>query len=140
MSPYPLPPVPNFRVARQEPGLVQLNWADYPIGVKQGHKILGFRVYRSDTKDQLGKRIADESLLGPDAASYDDTSPEAGPDRFYLVVAIEETGFGLSPFGQPPFGGLVFTGWGWLPYNSRPFSSPMRGWGEGPYNERPYGF
>jgi hypothetical protein len=140
MSSFPLPPVPNFRVAAQEPGLVRLNWADYPPAVKDGHAIIGFRVYRSDVKDELGKRIADESALGSATFQFDDTSPEAGPSRHYVCVAVEDSGFGRAHYGQSPFGDPNSNGFSLLPYNTRPFGSPLRGWGEAPYGVQPYGF
>src|SRR3989338_8630003 len=140
MPTFPLPPVPNFRVASGEPGLVRLNWAEYPIETKQGHRIIGFRVYRSDSKNELGKRIADESILGPGVFQFDDTDPQAGPDRHYLVVAVEEAGFGRVPYGESQFGQPDTNGFSLLPYNSRPFGSPLRGWGEAPYGVEAYGF
>lgn len=140
MAVFPLPPVPNFKVLSAEPGHVKLIWADYPLEVKDGHKILGFRVYRSDTHEELGTRIADERSLGPGNFQFDDTSPSAGPDRAYICVAVEEAGFGLSPFGNSRYGEPDFTGFGLLPYNSRPFGSPQRGWGESPFGLEPYGF
>src|SRR5258706_8055735 len=100
MSTHPLPPVPNFRVTSGAPGFVRLNWADYPVNIKEGHGILGFRLYRSDVKDELGEKIAGESILGPSVFQFDDTDPQAGPDRFYVLVAAEEAGDGASPFGD----------------------------------------
>ena len=94
MPVFPLPPVPNFRVTQGSPGFVRLNWADYPLGIKEGHALVGFRIYRSSTKDELGELIADEKILDPNAFQFDDTDPFAGPDRFYLIVAVEDGGSG----------------------------------------------
>lgn len=140
MPVFPLPPVPNFRVITAEPGHVKLIWADYPPEVKEGHQILGFRIYRSENKDELGVRIADESILGPGVFQYDDTSPDAGPQRGYVGVAIEQAGYGQSPFGVSQYGEPDFTGFSLLPYNTRPFGSPLKGWGEAPYGVEAYGF
>ena len=140
MSSFPLPPVPNFRVVTAEPGHVRLIWADYPPEVKQGHKIKGFRIYRSATQEELGERIADIALLGPGTFQFDDLDPEAGPDRAYICVAVEESGFGESPYGQAPFGEVDTNGYGLLPYNSRPFGAPLRGWGQAPFGLEGYGF
>jgi hypothetical protein len=140
MSFFPLPPVPNFKVISSEQGLVRLIWADYPPEVKDGHILKGFRIYRSDTKDMLGKRIADEFTLGPAVFQFDDTSPEAGPTRHYVCVGVEESGYGKSSFGKTPYGELDSTGFSLHPYNTRPFGSPLRGWGEAPYGAEAYGF
>ena len=139
MSTFPLPVVPNFRVTSGEPGLVQLNWADYPLQVKDGHKLLGFRIYRSDVKDQIGERIADESILGPTAFNFNDTDPQAGPDRHYVCVAVEETGLGKSPYGQTPYGEKNSNGFGLFPFGFRPQGAPLRGFGEAPYGVEAYG-
>jgi hypothetical protein len=140
MSPFPLPTVPNFRVSSGEPGLVRLNWADYPVSVKEGHKLLGFRIYRSVNEDELGERIADESVLGPAVFQFDDTDPQAGPNRHYVCVAVEESGFGRAPFGQNPFGEKNSNGFGLFPFGFRPKGSPLRGYGEAPYGKVAYGF
>jgi hypothetical protein len=139
MPVFPLPPVPNFRVITAESGHVRLIWADYPPEVKDGHKIIGYRIYRSDTGEQLGARIADEVQLARGIFQFDDTDPQAGPDRSYLCVAVEEAGFGVAPFGGTQYGEPDFNGYGLLPYNSRPFGSPKRGWGEAPFGQEAYG-
>ena len=140
MSVFPLPPVPNFRVAQASPGHVRLNWGDYPAGVKSGHQMLGFRIYRSANKDELGVRIADESVLGPGVFQYDDTSPDAGPQAGYVCVALEQVGYGMTPFGSAPYGEPNFNGFSLLPYNTRPFGAPLKGWGEAPFGAAGYGF
>ncbi|MCG3204336.1 MAG: hypothetical protein KCHDKBKB_01051 [Elusimicrobia bacterium] len=129
MSSHPLPPVPNFRVTSGEPGFVRLNWADYPVNVKVGHKLLGFRVYRSVNKDELGELIADENQLKTDVFQFDDTDPEAGPTRFYAVVGVEEAGGGESPFGEAPFGDPNTNGFSYPPFSQRPFGSSLEGYG-----------
>lgn len=140
MSNFPLPHVPNFRVFSGEPGLVRLQWADYPLSVKEGHKLLGFRVYRSPNKDELGERIADESTLGPATFQFDDADLQAGPDRHYVCVAVEESGFGQSPFGQSPYGEKNTNGFSLFPFGFRPLGSPLRGFGEAPFGTEAYGF
>ena len=140
MSSFPLPPVPNFRIVSAEPGHVRLIWADYPPQVSQGHRLKGFRIYRSDNKDELGERIADESQLGPSVFQFDDTGPLAGPERGYVCVAVEESGFGDAPFGDTPYGEPDNNGYGLLPYNSRPFGAPLRGWGQVPFGLEGYGY
>jgi hypothetical protein len=136
----PLPPVPNFRVITAEPGHARLIWADYPPEIKDGHTLLGFRIYRSDVVDELGIRIADESALGPADFQFDDTSPDAGPQRGYVCVAVERVGFGQTSFGQVPFGEPDGTGFSLLPYNTRPYGSPLWGWGESPFGKESFGF
>jgi hypothetical protein len=126
-------------VLTSETGFVRLIWADYPTEVKSGHVIKGFRIYRSNAKGELGERIADESELNPDTFQFDDTQPDAGSERKYVCVAVEETGFGSSPFGQTPHGEPDSTGFSLLPFNSRPFGSPRRGWGEGAFGQESYG-
>jgi len=140
MAAFPLPPVPNFRVTTGMPGFVRLNWADYPISVKEGHRIKGFRVYRSALKDELGELIADEADLGSNAFQFDDMDSQAGPDRYYVCVAAEEAGDGATPFGQGPYGDPDLNGIGYLPYSQRPFGSPLRGWGLSPFGAEGYGF
>lgn len=140
MPEFPLPHIPNFRVASGEPGLVRLFWADYPVGVKAGHKLLGFRVYRSSLKDELGERIADEAILGPGVFQFDDTDPQAGPDRYYSVVAVEEAGGGETPFGEAPYGNPDTNGFSIPAYSQRPFGSPLRGYGQAPFGVEAYGF
>lgn len=135
-----LPPVPNFKVISAEPGFVRLIWADYPLEVRDGRIIKGFRIYRSDSKDVLGRRIADESTLGPGTFQFDDTDPEAGPTRHYVCVAVEEAGFGKSQFGKAPHGEPNLNGFSFLPFNTRPFGSPLRGWGEAAFGTEAYGF
>jgi hypothetical protein len=119
---------------------VRLNWADYPISVKEGHKLLGFRVYRSTTKDELGEKIADETSLGPGAFQFDDTDPQAGPGRYYLIVAVEEAGGGESPFGAGPYGDPDTNGFSFPPYSQRPFGSPLRGYGQAPFGVEAFGY
>ena len=140
MSSFPLPPVPNFRVVTAEPGHVRLIWADYPPEVKQGHRLKGFRIYRSANMEELGERIADEVLLGPGVFQFDDFDSQAGPDRGYICVAVEDSGFGEAPFGAGPYGEPDTNGYGLLPYNSRPFGAPLRGWGQAPFGLEGYGF
>lgn len=135
MPVFPLPVVPNFRVSQGSPGFVRLNWADYPVNVKDGHKLLGYRIYRSATKDELGKKIADESLLNTNVFQFDDTDPQAGPDRYYTVVAVEEGGGGETPFGISPYGNPDTTGFSFPPFSQRPFGSPLRGFGNLPFGE-----
>lgn len=129
MSTHPLPPVPNFRVSSGEPGFVRLNWADYPLSVKEGHRLVGFRVYRSAVKEELGEKIADEKSVGPSVFQFDDTDSQAGPSRFYVVVGVEEAGGGESPFGEAPYGDPDTNGFSFPPYSQRPFGSPLRGYG-----------
>lgn len=136
----PLPPVPNFRVITAEPGHVRLIWADYPPEARQGHTLKGYRIYRSANRDELGVRIADESQLGPGIFQFDDTDPQAGPDRGYVCVAVEEAGFGNAPYGDAPFGEPDSNGYGQLPFNTRPFGAPLRGWGQAPFGVEGYGF
>jgi hypothetical protein len=140
MPTSPLPPVPNFRVASAEPGFVRLTWADYPASVKQGHRLKGFRVYRSGAPGELGQRIADESILGPTANQFDDVGPDASPARGYVCVAVETSGFGEAHYGQTPFGEPDSNGFSLLPYNTRPFGAPLRGWGEAAYGREAYGY
>ncbi len=140
MPVFPLPPVPNFRVTQGSPGFVRLNWADYPVTVKGGHRLLGFRVYRSENKDELGELIADEEALGANAFQFDDTDPQAGPNRYYVIVAVEEGGSGESPFGDAPYGNPDTTGFSFPPFSQRPFGSPLRGYGQAPFDIEAYGF
>lgn len=138
--PFPLPPPPNFRVAKVDPGLVRLAWSDFPIEVKQNRRIRGYRLYKSAVLGELGLRIADEKTLGPSTFQFDDTEPDAGPTRYYLLVAVEESGFsdgafGIGPYGQPDPGAFDL-----MPLNSRPWGSPMRGFGEAPFGAEAYGF
>ncbi len=136
----PLPPVPNFRVISAEPGIVRRIWADYPPQVKTGRRLKGFRIYRSNVSGELGKRIADEKVLGPGVFQFDDTSAEGGPDRRYVLVAVEESGLGLASFGLVPYGEPDTNGFGLLPFNTRPFGAPLRGWGEAPFGAEAYGY
>lgn len=134
-----LPIVPNFRVTSGAPGFVRLNWADYPASVKAGHALLGFRIYRSANKDELGELIADESLLETNVFQFDDSDPEAGPDRYYIIVAVEEAG-DAAPFGTSPYGSPDTNGFSYPAYSQRPFGSPLRGYGNAPFGEEAYGF
>lgn len=138
--PFPLPQPPNFRVLSGEPGFVRLQWADFPLSVKDGHKLLGFRIYRSANKDELGELIADESQLNTNVFQFDDTDPGAGPNRFYVLVAVEEGGSGDVPFGTSPYGNPDTTGFSFPPYSQRPFGSPLRGYGNAPFGVEAYGF
>lgn len=140
MPVFPLPIVPNFRVTSGSPGFVRLNWADYPVSVKEGHKLLGFRIYRSANKDELGELIADESLLNTNVFQFDDTDPQAGPNRYYVIVAVEEGGSGEAPFGASPYGNPDTTGFSFPPYSQRPFGSPLRGYGNAPFGVEAFGF
>jgi len=140
MSTLVLPPVPNFRVTSGEPGFVRLSWADYPVSVKNGHRLLGFRVYRSSVNDELGEKIADEETLGPGVFQFDDTDPQAGADRFYVVVAVEQAGGGESTYGESPYGNPDTNGFSYPPFSQRPFGSPLRGYGQAPFGVEAYGF
>lgn len=137
--PFPLPHPPNFRVQSGESGFVRLQWADYPLSVKEGHTLLGYRIYRSPNKDELGELIADERQLNTNVFQFDDTDLQAGPDRFYVLVAVEEGGGGETPFGVAPFGNPDTTGFSFPPYNQRPFGSPLRGYGQAPFDVEAYG-
>ena len=137
---FPLPTVPNFKVVVSEPGHVKLIWADFPPELKAGHQLLGFRIYRSSNKDELGQLIADESLLNTNVFQFDDTDPQAGPNRYYVVVAVEQNGFGQSPFGQVPHGEPNSNGFDLLPFNTRPFGAPLLGFGQSPFDTQGYGF
>jgi len=126
-------------VASAESGFVRLTWADYPLSVKEGRRLKGFRIYRSEVPGEIGQRIADESVLGPGANQFDDTSPGASPTKGYVCVAVEDSGFGDAPFGQTPFGEPDYNGFSLLPFNTRPFGAPLRGWGEAPFGALGYG-
>lgn len=137
---FPLPPPPNFRVTVSEPSHVRLNWSDYPVDVKQYRQILGYRLYRSANQNELGQRIADESVLGPAVFQYDDSSADAGPTRFYTLVAVEDSGFGAGAYdvgyyGQPDPGAYDL-----MPLDTRPWGSPRQGWGEAPFGIQAYGY
>lgn len=136
---FPLPPVPNFRVAVSEQGRVKLIWADYPPVLKESHRLIGFRVYRSDTEGELGVRIADENLLKTNVFHFEDTDLHAGPTRHYVCVAVEDGGFGEAPFGASCFGGENTNGFGVLPFSQRPEGSPLRGYGEAPFGLDAFG-
>lgn len=138
--PFPLPPPPNFRVAQVEPTHIRLTWSDYPPEFISNRRLRGFRLYKSAVAGELGRRIADESVLGPGVYQYDDDEADAGPDRFYTLVAVEDTGwgngtYGIGPYGQPDAGGFDL-----MPYNSRPWGAPVRGFGEAPFGIEAYGF
>lgn len=137
--PFPLPPPPNFRVARVEPTHIRLTWSDYPVEVNATRRLLGFRLYRSNAAGELGRRIADEAILGPGVFHYDDYEADGSPNRFYIMVAVETSGwgdgyFGADPFGQPDSGSFHL-----MPFNSRPWGAPQRGWSEAPYGVEAYG-
>ena len=130
MARFPLPNPPNFRVSESSLGQVKLDWADYPAEVKEGHRLIGFRLYRSGAKDEIGVRLADEKLLGPAVFQFIDTTPGAGAAQHYTLVAVEEWGFGSAPFGKTPFRERDATGFDATPFSRRPHGSPRRGWGE----------
>ncbi len=140
MPVFPLPPVPNFRVTSGSPGFVRLNWADYPLSVKEGHQLSGFRIYRSAAKDQIGDLIAGEGILNTNVFQFDDTDPQAGPDRYYALVAVEKSGGGESPFSVAPYGDPDTNGFSFFPYSQRPFGSPLRGYGRSPFGIEAFGF
>jgi hypothetical protein len=91
-------------------------------------------------KNEIGELIADESLLNTNVLQFDDTDPQAGPDRFYVLVAVEEGGAGDAPFGESPYGNPDTTGFSFPPYSQRPFGSPLRGYGRAPFGVEAYGF
>ena len=137
--PHPMPPPPNFRVAQAESGFIRLTWSDYPAELKQGRRLKGFRLYKSAVRDELGRRLADEKVLGPGATQYDDHEADAGPSRFYLLVAVEESGWGDGQFGSGPYGQPDPGGFSLMPFNSRPWGAPMRGFGEAPFGQEAFG-
>jgi hypothetical protein len=127
-------------VAQVEPTHIRLTWSDYPPEFISNRRLRGFRLYKSAVAGELGRRIADESVLGPGVYQYDDDEADAGPDRFYTLVAVEDTGwgngtYGIGPYGQPDAGGFDL-----MPYNSRPWGAPVRGFGEAPFGIEAYGF
>jgi len=138
--PFPLPPPPNFRVAAVEPGFIRLTWSDYPQGLRADRRICGFRLYKSAVKNELGRRIADEEVLGNGVFQYDDHEADAGPDRFYTMVAVEESGWGEGLYGNGPYGQPDAGGFDLMPFNSRPWGTPVRGWSEAPFGLEPFGF
>jgi hypothetical protein len=89
-NPFPLPPPPNFRVAGVEPTHIRLTWSDYPLEYRTSGRLRGFRLYRSSVKGELGRRIADETILETGTFQYDDYAADAGADRFYTLVAVEK--------------------------------------------------
>jgi len=138
--PFPLPPPPNFRVAQVEPTHIRLTWSDYPPEFIANRRLRGFRLYKSAVAGELGRRIADESTLSNGVYQYDDNEADAGFDRFYILVAVEDTGwgngtYGIGPYGQPDAGGFDL-----MPYNSRPWGAPVRGFGEAPFGAEAFGF
>ena len=139
-GPFPLPPPPNFRVAAVEPGFIRLAWSDYPVDLRQNRRLAGYRLYKSPVRDELGRRIADEAVLGPGTFQYDDHEADAGPERFYLLVAVEESGWGGGPFGTGQYGQPDACGFDLMPFNSRPWGAPLRGFGEAPFGSEAYGF
>jgi hypothetical protein len=137
--PFPLPPPPNFRVAQVEPTHIRLTWSDYPLDLKATRRLRGFRLYRSAVKDELGQRIADETVLETGVFQYDDRTADADPARLYTLVAVEDAGSGEGPYGAGPYGGPDPGGYDLMPYNSRPFGTPLRGWSEAPFGLEPFG-
>jgi len=137
--PFPLPPPPNFRVAAVEPGFIRLTWSDYPPEVAAIRRLRGFRLYKSAVKGELGKRIADETTLGTGGFQYDDHETDAGPNRFYTLVAVECSGWGEGIYGGGPYGQPDPGGFDLMPFNSRPWGAPVRGWGEAPFGIEPFG-
>lgn len=138
--PFPLPPPPNFRVAAVEPTHIRLTWSDYPVELVGSRRLRGFRLYKSAIKDELGRRIADEKSLHTRVYQYDDHETDIAPNRFYTLVAVEDSGwgdglYGTGPFGQPDPGGFDL-----MPLNSRPWGTPVRGWSDAPYGIEPFGF
>lgn len=119
---------------------MKLRWADFPLSVKEGHRLLGFRIYRSSSPDELGEKIADETTLGFGVFQYDDTDPQAGPSRHYVCVAVEEAGLDAEPFGSAPFGSPNTNGLSLFPFNQRVFGSPLQGYGQSPFDELGFGF
>lgn len=138
--PHPLPPPPNFRVLSIESGSIRLSWSDYPVEVKLNRKIKGYRLYKSSVRNELGKRLADENVLIPGTFQYDVHEPDIGPDIFYTLVAVEESGFGKGGFGVGAYANPDTGGFHLMPYNTRPFGSPVRGFGESPYGIEAYGY
>jgi hypothetical protein len=127
-------------VAQVEPTFIRLAWSDYPPEFISNRRLRGFRLYKSAVAGELGRRIADESSLSPGVYQYDDSEADAGPDRFYTLVAVEDTGwgngvYGIGPFGQPDSGGFDL-----MPFNSRPWGAPVRGFGEASFGTEAYGF
>ena len=139
-TPFPLPPPPNFRVAQVEPGFIRLSWSDYPAAMVGTRRLKGYRLYKSAVLGELGVRVADENVLGPGTFHYDDTAADAGPTRHYVLVAVEESGWGDGPFGAGPYGQPDPGGFDLMPWNSRPWGAPMRGFGEAPFGTEAYGF
>jgi len=139
-NPFPLPPPPNFRVAGTEPTHVRLSWSDYPLEYRTSGRLHGFRLYRSSVKGELGQRIADETTLRTGVFQYDDHEANAGADRFYSLVAVESCGWGDGPFDSGPYGQPDAGGFDLMPFNSRPWGTPVRGWNESPYGVEPFGF
>ena len=137
---FPLPPPPNFRVAKVDPTYVRLAWSDFPTEVKHDRRIKGYRLYKSATPGELGLRIADENTIGPATFQFDDSAPDAGPNRYYVLVAVEESGWGDGAFSAGPYGQPDAGGFDLMPFNSRPWGSPMRGWGEAPFGAEAFGF
>ena len=139
-APFPLPPPPNFRVAQVEPGFIRLSWSDYPATLVGQRRLKGYRLYKSAVLGELGVRVADEKVLSPATFQYDDHEPDAGPTRHYVLVAVEESGWGDGPFGAGPYGQPDPGGFDLMPWNSRPWGAPMRGFGETPFGTEAYGF
>jgi len=136
--PFPLPPPFNFRVQSIENSKIRLSWSDYTTEIKSLHNIKGFRLYRSENKDELGVRIADEKILKPDTFQYE--IEQSHGDNFYTLVAVEESGFGNGKFGIEPYGQPDTCGFEFMPFNTRPYGSPLRGFGEAPFGTEPFGF
>jgi hypothetical protein len=109
------------------------------MSIKEGHKLLGYRIYRSSIKDELGVVIANEDILGENTFTYEDSDPEAGPTRYYTIVAVEDGGSGESPYGESLYGNPDTTGFNFPPYSLNPFGSPRQGYGAAPFGIEAYG-
>lgn len=80
---------------------VKIQWSPYAAADAAGHRVVGYRIYRSASPSILGTLIADINVLGPTATSFDDTNePLSNETVYYTLFAVEPTDFGSRPYGE----------------------------------------
>lgn len=82
----PLPNPPSSLLAKRSGGSILLSWVDNAVDETE------YYVHRGEPGFTPGVGTRLSADLGPDAESYEDASPPAGPPPWYIIEVVDANG------------------------------------------------